>query len=204
MLLFLFISSIILSFSKCEERESKTLSQISIMSDDLKSYDLSKMKVLRQLQSFKCIDNITSCSNHGTCNNGKDNCICEAGFTTYPVEAVPQCNYAQKKQLVAFLCELFLGFGAGHFYSERYTFAGLKLAAFLFGIYIICLFPLSAKCINDRCDSDYLVIAVSCFYYCCAVGLAFWFIYDLVQFGSNSYLDGSGVALLPWGVPTSS
>jgi TM2 domain-containing membrane protein YozV len=105
----------------------------------------------------------------------------------------------RKKQLVAFLCELFLGFGAGHFYSERYSFAILKLFAFLFGIYIICLFPLSAKCISDRCDNDYLVITVSCFYYLCAVGLAFWFIYDLVQFGQNNYYDGNNVQLLPWG-----
>ena len=126
-------------------------------------------------------------------------CICDFGFTTFPLDSIPQCNYKQKKQLVAFLLELFIGFGGGHFYTERYVEASLKLVSFLFGIYIICLFPLSAKCVSDKCDSDVLVIFVSCFYYLCAIGLATWFIYDLVMFGSNTYKDGNGIDLLPWG-----
>jgi TM2 domain-containing membrane protein YozV len=202
MLLFLFISSMVISLTRSEENDLQSNSKISLIDEDLKSYEISKLSVLRHMQSFKCVDSITSCSNHGICNQNKTDCICEAGYTTFPLEQIPLCNYVQKKQLVAFLCELFLGFGAGHFYTERYTHAGLKLAAFLFGIYVICLFPLSAKYINDRCENDMLVIAISCFYYCCALGLAFWFIYDLVQFGSNNYLDGNKIPLLPWGVPS--
>ena len=59
------------------------------------------------------------------------------------------CSYERKKQLTAFLLELFVGFGAGHFYRANYLEASLKLVAFLFGIYIICLFPLTAKCVAD-------------------------------------------------------
>jgi hypothetical protein len=204
MIVFLAISMLVVTLTKSEEmmkEQNINPSQISFLNEDesLKSYEEAKKSLLRNLAGISCIDDITSCSGHGKCNVQKTNCVCNTGFTTFPATNIQECNYQQKRQLVAFLCELFLGFGAGHFYSERYTFAGLKLAAFLFGIYIICLFPLSAKCINDRCDNDYLVITVSCFYYCCAIGLAFWFIYDLVIFGQNSYKDGNGIELTPWG-----
>ena len=200
MLLFFFILTIIFNFIKTDEHSKTANSTITYIDDDLKEYETKRFKLLRNLQQFKCIDSINSCSNHGQCDPNNTTCFCQPGYSTYPMDSNPQCNYVQKKQLVAFLCELFLGFGAGHFYTERYTHAGLKLGAFLFGIYIICLFPLSAKYLNDRCESDYLVIMVSCFYYCCAVGLATWFIYDLVQFGSNNYYDGNNVPLLSWSV----
>ena len=72
---------------------------------------------------------------------------------------------SKKKQLTAFLLELFVGFGAGHFYRHHYLMASLKLVAFVFGIYVICLFPLTAKCVTDCCDSDCLVVLVSILFY---------------------------------------
>ena len=202
MIIFLIIIVLVLAYTKSEETDKSKIYYYNSEQENLQNFldAKSALAKLRNLQVFKCIDEATSCSGFGACNDDKTDCICSTGHLTYPQDSPFKCNYTQKKQLVAFLLELFLGFGAGHFYSERMTFAGLKLAAFLFGIYIICLFPISAKCISDRCDSDYLVIAVSCFYYCCAVGLAFWFIYDLVMFGMNKYLDGLDLPLLPWGV----
>ena len=108
------------------------------------------------------------------------------------------CDYKQKKQLTAFLLELFVGFGAGHFYRGNYLMASLKLVAFLFGIYIICLFPLTAKWISDCCDCDCLVVIVSILFYFAACGLATWFIFDLVYFGKNKYKDKNDVPLLKW------
>jgi uncharacterized membrane protein (Fun14 family) len=108
------------------------------------------------------------------------------------------CDYKQKKQLTAFLLELFVGFGAGHFYRGNYLMASLKLVAFLIGIYIICLFPLTAKWISDCCDCDCLVVIVSILFYFAACGLATWFIFDLVYFGKNKYKDKNDVPLLKW------
>lgn len=201
MLLLFFIITFILNYTNNQEIVDKSNSVISYLNTETNLNELKASNLLRNLQQFNCKDS-NDCSNHGNCNTLKNVCDCQAGYVTNPPENNPQCNYVQKRQLVAFLCELFLGFGAGHFYTERYTHAGLKLGAFLFGIYIICLFPLSAKFLNERCESDYLVIAVSCFYYCCAVGLATWFIYDLVQFGSNNYNDGNNVPLLSWSIQT--
>jgi hypothetical protein len=158
---------------------------------------------LRLLQEFKCIDR-ASCSNHGNCTINKDNCDCDIGYLSVildnqdPKGPLLKCNYEQKSQLRAFLYELFLGFGAGHFYTGRYKFGGAKLSAFIFGIFIICLFPIIAKWLSEKLESDCLVLTVSCFYYLCSIGLAFWFIYDLVEFGGNHYLDGNNQPLLSW------
>ncbi len=165
-----------------------------------------EMFAKRMLQEFVCKNNESDCSGNGVCNEAGNGCNCNAGYTTLTnkkTKITAQCNYLMKYQLKAFLLELFVGFGAGHFYSLRYLHASLKLVAFLFGIYLICLFPLTAKCISDKFDSDFFVFFVSCFYYLCVIGLAFWFVWDLVMFGLNRYKDGNGLSLLKWGNPTS-
>jgi len=159
----------------------------------------------RVLTNFICNNPEKDCSGNGFCNTQGNDCFCNSGYTTLiiPEKTISaKCDYEMKQQLKAFLLELFVGFGAGHFYSLRYLHASLKLVAFLFGIYLICLFPLTAKCINDKFDSDFFVFFVSCYYYLCAIGLAFWFIWDLVYFGLNKYNDGNNVPLLKWGNPT--
>ena len=162
-------------------------------------YEEIKIKPLRKLaEEFSCKD--SKCNfEHTFCQDNItfSNCSCYKAFTTNNKTGV-KCDYHQKKQSTAFLLELFVGFGAGHFYRGNYLNASLKLVAFIFGIYIICLFPLTAKCVSDCCDCDCLVIIVSIFYYLCACGLAFWFIYDLVNFGKNKYNDKNGYPLYSW------
>lgn len=202
MILFLLINLIVVTYVNNKELDYSKISYYNSEDENLKNYEMAKTS-LRGLQQFTCVDDVTSCSGNGKCNDQKTDCICDVDFDTFPADSSKQCNYQKKKQLVAFLLEMFLGFGAGHFYTERYSMGGAKLACFLFGVYIICLFPISAKCISDKCDSDWMVLTVACFYYCCVLGLAFWFIYDLVMFGLNKYPDGNGLPLLPWGVETS-
>jgi TM2 domain-containing membrane protein YozV len=139
------------------------------------------------------------------CKEGSySQCMCKPGYVTEDLyknnynNETQRCNYKQKKQLTSFLLELFVGFGAGHFYRGKYLMASLKLVAFLFGIYIICLFPITAKCISDCCDSDCLVVLVSIFFYLAACGLATWFIFDLVYFGKNKYKDKHDIPLQHW------
>ena len=153
---------------------------------------------LRQLEDSK--DQKYNCSSaeiaakcnteHMDCNNEKTECSCKAEYATDP-NGSRYCEVERKKQLTAFLLELFVGFGAGHFYRHDYLMASLKLVAFVFGIYVICLFPLTAKCVTDCCDSDCLVVLVSIIFYLYALGLAFWYIWDLVYFGKNYYPDKS-------------
>jgi len=141
----------------------------------------------------------TNCSSSTIDNETYINCVCNTGYTS--ISTSKKCEIKQKKQLTAFLLELFVGFGAGHFYRQHYLMASLKLVAFIFGIYVICLFPLTAKCVTDCCDSDCLVVLVSIIFYLYALGLAFWYIWDLVYFGKNKYNDCSNkeeIQFLPW------
>ena len=203
MILFILITSFIIKSSNSEDTQKSKLTLYNSEIEDLKGYQAAINKInsssFRNLSTFQCTNEFVDCSGHGQCNEDKTQCECDNGFISYPVDSYPQCSYPQKRQLVAFLYEFFLGFGAGHFYCERYLNASLKLISFLFGICIICLLPLSAKFINDKCDNDCLVLTTSCFYYICAMGLAFWFIYDLVIFGLNKYVDGNGIPLAHWG-----
>ena len=140
---------------------------------------------------------ITNCTKD-TCefdnmNCTEDNaeyCKCKDEYASIKSES-KKCTIKRKKQLTAFLLELFVGFGAGHFYRHHYLMASLKLVAFIFGIYVICLFPLTAKCVTDCCDSDCLVVMVSILFYLYAAGLATWYILDLVYFGKNKWKDCS-------------
>ena len=130
--------------------------------------------------------------------NVRIDCRCNKQFANVEGNKTA-CTYERKRQLTAFLLELFVGFGAGHFYRANYLEASLKLVAFLFGIYIICLFPLTAKCVADCCDCDCLVVLISLFWFLISAGLAFWFIFDLVWFGKNKYKDRYGFCLMEWG-----
>jgi len=186
-----------------ESEENNFLQQSQNNKNLLSDNDQTQKTKLRFLQKFNCLNSTLSCSGHGECSQDKKDCICESAYASLinpkdPASEDKRCNYERKSQLKAFLFELFLGFGAGHFYTERYTMASLKLTAFIFGIFIICLFPITAKFLSEKLESDCLVLSVSCFYYLCSIGLAFWFIYDLVTFGLNKYLDGNQIQLLSW------
>ena len=87
-----------------------------------------------------------ACSVYGNCNfdiykffklnytedDRKPHCVCNMGYSSFDIETLKSesnilCCYQQKSQLKAFLLELFLGFGIGHFYLGKYYFACLKL-----------------------------------------------------------------------------
>ena len=132
----------------------------------------------------------TRCGNNIKCLDEKylHHCSCEEGYITFPIDNDKFCNLEQKKQFIAFLLEMCVGFGAGHFYRCAYLMGALKLVAFVAGIAFIFSFPITAKCCSD-CSCEGLAIALSIFYYLYLCGLAFWYIWDLVNFGNNSYED---------------
>ena len=63
-------------------------------------------------------------------------CSCKEGYITYVNDTnnITYCNFRQKKQLIAFLLELCVGFGAGHFYRSQFVMASLKLVTFVAGL----------------------------------------------------------------------
>ena len=180
MILF-FLSIVISSVYSSEEKNFRYLEE-----DEEKEENESDKNLIKN-KEYDCIAEKDKCvMENMECNETNTSCVCKEHY----VDGAKYCEYKQKKkQLTAFLLELFVGFGAGHFYRHHYLMASLKLVAFVFGIYVICLFPLTAKCVTDCCDSDCLVVLVSILFYLYALGLAFWYIWDLVYFGKNKYKD---------------
>ena len=91
------------------------------------------------------------CSIYGNCNFKifdyfKENsteedrlphCECNLGYTSYDITGLKMdnnilCCYQQKGQLTAFLLEMFIGFGVGHFYIGNVKFAIIKLMVQIF------------------------------------------------------------------------
>ena len=211
MFLFLFIFNFFLSFSLSQnlggprmiyiENENFPFRQLATKKEKTKPFICVEKKNTTEFddEDTEEYERVLCVLDHTTCTkyDSTEPCYCKKEYATRENDNV-YCDYTRKKQLVAFLLELFVGFGSGHFYRGEYLMASLKLAAFVFGIYIICLFPLTVKCFDSCCESDCCIIIISIFFFLCSVGLAFWFIFDLVRFGKNKYLDHEGVEFLKW------
>ena len=98
-----------------------------------------------------CASEKYGCSIYGNCNfkifdyfkenNTEEDrlphCECNMGYTSFDITQLKSsnnilCCYKQKGQLTAFLLEMFLGFGIGHFYIGNYYFGALKLVVQVF------------------------------------------------------------------------
>lgn len=156
-------------------------------------------------------DSELHCQSNNNCNKGICDmglCQCYNGYLSVYIEAnynITQwngtfCNYEQMYQIKAFLFELFLGFGIGHFYAGRNVHGAFKLIAFVLGIFFICLYLIMMKWINiSRQNKECWILFTTCLFFWSAIGLAFWMVYDAINFGMNRYLDGNGIKLVPWG-----
>ena len=112
-----------------------------------------------------------------------------------PKEEYLKCSYKQKTQLKAFLLELFLCYGAGHFYIHNYRLAIPKLVVFIF---LYCLFIALRIITKAKEENKFanLIICISAGF--SFVGMLTWQIIDLVNFGRNKYEDGNKMPLRGW------
>ena len=213
--LYLLLITILFSSTNQESSNYSPNSQIKIYSankphilgdpfdDDSDMYTTDKNcnKTEYPEQYIRCNNETMTCKDEGRAHH----CSCNEGYITInDTYNFTYCNYKQKKQLIAFLLEFCVGFGAGHFYRFEFVMASLKLVAFALGLVFICTFPKVAKAITD-CDCDALAVILSIFYYLYLCGLAVWYIWDLIYFGNNYYEDytyqdkiGKGIPLQPW------
>ena len=174
-----------IEISSADSNEKSNSNSVRYLEDE----DIQKRYLEEKEEDFiNCTVVACEMDNMNCKDDNPEYCKCKDEYASIKSET-KKCTIKRKKQLTAFLLELFVGFGAGHFYRHHYLMASLKLVAFVFGIYIICLFPLTAKCVTDCCDSDCLVVMVSILFYLYAAGLASWYILDLVFFGKNRWKD---------------
>ncbi len=141
--------------------------------------------------------NITCVKDQGICIYRAENttCDCLPEFSTFPIDSPAKCNYMRKKQYIAFLLELCITYGAGHFYTENYQLAVPKL---FFWIVSYCLFIVLRMIIKSNEDSTAasLIVALTSYLFCAC--MLCWQIADLALFGLNIYTDGKGQELIPW------
>ena len=115
-------------------------------------FDLIKGGVVKDCQIGNyCSSESYGCSIYGNCNFKifdyyKENyteedrlpyCECNMGYTSYDITVLKSdnnilCCYQQKGQLTAFLLELFIGFGVGHFYIGNFSLGIIKLFVQIF------------------------------------------------------------------------
>jgi len=143
---------------------------------------------LKGKDTFQC-HSVADCSSNGTCVNLK--CECYDGYSG------EKCEFELKSQLKAFLFEMIIGFGAGHWYTKRYLFASFKLCSFIFALYLIFFYPkLITRYFQDEDSGCFFTFSVTCFYCLISCGIVFWYVYDIVQFGLNNYNDGNDQPLI--------
>jgi hypothetical protein len=144
----------------------------------------------------KCIVSQGYCKekNSGKNNNEKE-CVCFEEFGTTENPNYYECNYQKKSQLKAFLLELILSNGAGHFYLENYFWATAKLLVWVITYYSFIVLKITCKSAEDNKKISFLIAALA-FFFC--IGMLSWQIIDLVFFGLNKYTDGNGVQLRGW------
>ena len=115
-------------------------------------YSLVNSKVVKDCQVGNyCGNEKNACSIFGNCNfkifdyfkensteeDKQPHCECNMGYSSYDIENMNSennilCCYQQKGQLSAFLLEMFIGFGAGHFYIGNVIFGSIKLCVQVF------------------------------------------------------------------------
>lgn len=166
--------------------------------NDNSSKNITLQRKLELYSSDKILFDNFSCETNSECNNGicmKNQCVCYFGYITQKIDT-ESCIYKQNKQTTAFILELFLGFGVGHFYCEKYGRGIWKAIMMLIGMLSICRFPVDSHHFRQKMG---LIIVDSVFFVSWAILCATFFIYDLVEIASGSYLDGNEIPLLGWG-----
>lgn len=158
-------------------------------------YLIFHIKYIQSTDLSNCGD-IKYVTNHGICKFTKNNepfVECKKEYTTYPENYNEKCNYKRKRQIKAFLLELFVTYGSGHFYTENYKYAIPKLIVFV-GLY--CLFIALRIVSKAKEENKKANLAISISAAVCFIGMLIWQLLDVIKYGINSYKDGNGVELL--------
>ena len=180
--LFLFFIKLYIFTNQKEE----TKNEIKIFLYDNKDIDIDCINNKCKLENTQC-----------KIINGKQICNCYKCYTYLRKENI-YCGYSQKRQLTAFLLEIFPGFGAGYFYIGEKKLGIIKCIIFIFAMFSVCIFPIIAKFTITIFDNDSCATFISIFFYILVIVVVFWYIYDLVGFGKNNIYDSLNYPLCSW------
>jgi hypothetical protein len=145
---------------------------------------------------FNCTFAPIDCSNNGVCNQDGSACICNKGYVTRGTGN--QCDYAQKKQVIAFLLAFFLaGTGASYFYMGIQTLALANLLAVGWGsVIFLSMFLCCSVCFGGK--KTRLTTFFTALIALNAIAMVVWWLVLTIQTGVNSLNDSNDVPLLGW------
>ena len=146
-----------------------------------------------------CWDTICAVDPQGKCDSYS--CICNEGYYTYPVNAMAQCCYKQKSQLIVFLLEVFISFGIGHIYASNYNMGMTKLVTYSSICFLFYAAFIYRVWKDEKLGEENSIIikftnilsVLMCF---CTYNI--WQCIDILLIGTNYYVDGNGAPLKHW------
>lgn len=134
-------------------------------------------------------------SGKGECyqDNLKTLCLCYEEYGTFPKDSLIRCNYLKRSKIKAFLLELFLSFGSGHFYCKNFKMAIPKFFFWFLSYYGFIILKALRKAdeTNNRLNNYIRLSAVLVL-----IIMLAWQIVDIILFGMNYNLDGNGIELI--------
>ena len=177
--------------------------QLRITKTDTTTVDLIFTSTLQDIDKL-IVANVDFC-NENICNPKYGKCLtsrtcnCQDGFLNVDWEGRKTlCDYQQKKQVSAFLLELFI-MGAGQMYRGYIALGILKL------LYVV-IFPYILIALNFlgflaeasvKVQTGVLITTITLFFMYIA-GVLFWYFYDVINFGMNRFRDWYGYPLQSW------
>ena len=139
-----------------------------------------------------------TCPKPNECIDNYNFCMCDKTRANYPFigEDNKFCTYKRKRQLVAFLWELFTNVGVGHYYIHhiaRGVFKSLMTATPIV-IFVLGKLRLLKTWFNEG-TTGICMASIMC---ACGLGSFIWWLVDAIMFGTNKYRDFNGVPLQHW------
>lgn len=105
------------------------------------------------------------------------------------------CGYKRKKQLIAFLLELFLVFGIGHIYLENYVIGVIK---FLIFTYFWILRNFCCSYFNPKQVEESRNLEVKWYNLLLMLITIIWYFLDIILLAMNKYTDGNYISPVSW------
>jgi len=144
--------------------------------------------------SLKCGQFTCPSANSQCFGKYNEACLCNTEWATFPFDQFEMCNYKKKKQVVTFLLEFFIPFGAGHLYAKNYAMGIIKLLYFVLSC---CLFGLVRLLSKKTEENNTFILLLSLLGCITCIGVIVWQLTDIILIGLNRYSDGNGILLYP-------
>ena len=124
--------------------------------------------------------------------------MCDKSMANYPFigENNKFCIYKRKRQVVAFLWELFTNVGVGHYYIDCIARGAFKSLFTLTPLVIFVLGKLKLlKTWFNEGTTGIVMFSIMCG---CGLASFIWWLVDAILFRLNKYRDFNGIPLKHW------